>query len=305
MSELQSCNAMEAVAAQHDLGNPDSYTKVTHNSGNDVFVGDEHVIKLYRPEKDAGSDKETDLCRALQGHLPTPEVTAAGSAGDQSYTVMKKLPGQALELTWKDTSEADQDTLFGRMGALLAAVHSVPVDKVASVLDQPQMGASEILRNRAAEALRVITAKRLLSPQTIGSLESYLAEHIPADGKNDVGLRHGCFRFGNILAEGTNITGLLDWEDASLGDTSEELSLTLYRTVPQAYRETFMKGYGAVLPSEHDTPNPVHPLLYYLQFMPDIPTWTQFPGKQAYYQRETANILRETIGEEDYLHNVA
>jgi aminoglycoside phosphotransferase (APT) family kinase protein len=67
---------------------------------------------------------------------------------------------------------------------------------------------------------------------------TWLRKHLPKP--NDVVLVHGDYKPGNSLIAGEQITAILDWETAHLGDPLEDLGWML---MPPRRQEQQIKGY--------------------------------------------------------------
>lgn len=114
-----------------------------------------------------------------------------------------------------------------------------------------------------------------------------------------MGLLHGSYNFRNLLCDKGEVTGIIDWEDARIGNPVEELSLVLFRFFPDQLGQEFLSTYKKhmSLPDKFFEQYLRYPLLYYLTFLPDIPSWTQYPGKQKYFTEMTERVLAQTLSE--------
>lgn len=293
------------IAKYHNLGSVQAMLKVTHNSTNEVFiVNDDYVIKIFSsPDGNRLVVKDSVFCTALHGNLPTPAVIGQGAATGlmaSPYLIFTRLPGISLELTWDTLSEPTRAPLCGRLGSLLAKVHSLPAGLVKKAWDEAVPSGEPVdFEQRMTSALAAVEDKQLLSPRNLEAVRCYFSDRAEHCQRTTMGLQHGCFRPGNILTVEDTITGLIDWEDAIIGDTLEELSLTLYRTIPHYLQEVFLDSYRRIYPVSDDLDRCrlVYPLLYYLSHWPEVATWNA--GRQEYYNREIKRVLEDTIGEEN------
>jgi Ser/Thr protein kinase RdoA (MazF antagonist) len=285
-----------AVIERYGLGALDSYTFTTHNSGNDVFMGSAYIVKLYTQRKGDGTKKENRLCDVLRYLVPTPEVIALGRTKEGTpYLVSRRMRGSTLQLVWDDLSEAEKRQYSAALGKTLAVIHNSPTANIEDVAPRPRLPLQQSMRKRAKELLDIVDSQKLLSPETIKGLWDYCNAQMTQVNETETVLLHGGFRPGNLIVADGRVTGVIDWEDAYLGDPAEELALVLHRTIPEAFHKSFLTGYQTLRPLPF-TLGPlrlVYPLLYYLKFLPEIPTWKEFPTKQANYKRETKQIVKE------------
>jgi len=297
------------LAERYDLGTPLVLTKMTHNSGSDVFiVNDTSVVKIFPEETDPLMPaKEIALCTALHDRMPTPKVIGYSDSEHtipRPYIVLEKMSGKALEFTWDTLSEPQRSEICEWLGLFLATIHATANDVILRALknvhasiDSDTLG----IHARARRALDTIETQKLLTSDRILAIRHYFERHATAEQGTVLGLCHGSYRFGNILADEATITGVLDWEDATFGDTLEELALTLYRTIPERFHSIFLAGYTERKSLTSYPDQNLYASLFYLEHLPNISAWTLFPGKQAYYKRETERILETIIGTDTFL----
>jgi len=288
--------AATAVIERYKLGALNSYTFTTHNSGNDVFMGSAYIVKLYTQRKGDGTKKEDRLCHALRYLVPTPEVIALGKTQEGTpYLVSRRMHGTTLQLIWNGLSEAEKRQYSAALGTTLALIHNSPTAEIEDVVPRPEQPLQQSVRKRVRDLLDTAVRQKLLSLETADGLRAYCNARTESVSEAEAVLLHGGFRPGNLIVAEGRVTGVIDWEDAHLGDPAEELALVLHRTVPEAFHESFLASYQASrpLPPSLDSLRLVYPLLYYLKFLPEIPTWKEFPAKQANYTRETEQIIKE------------
>lgn len=70
----------------------------------------------------------------------------------------------------------------------------------------------------------------------------WLQENVPAPGR--VSLLHGDFRTKNLLWQGGQVTAVIDWSFADVGDPYYDLGIAISYTRPGAEREAFLAAYG-------------------------------------------------------------
>lgn len=213
---------------------------------NIVFVSPTAVIKLGPPMWPGEMAREAAALRAVAGRLPvaTPSLLALGALGRWEYLVQAPLPGANLRTLWAGLGASDRAALAEQHGALMAALHALPLEDSPADLafDWPAMlGAqraecvSEMRRAGVADAL-------------VWQVEIYL-EATPWDDQPPV-LLHGDLTHLNMLVaeqdEGWRITGLIDWGDVKLGPRAHEFispGVHMYQgdVVPLA---AWYRGYG-------------------------------------------------------------
>lgn len=183
---------------------------------NETFVLRRAPTLEFMAERPFGHDTEAAIIRAAHAAgVTAPEIVAELAPDDElgSGFIMRALPGtpDPRAILIMD----DPDTLLREAARDLARIHAIVRDDVPD--DVPTLeyahGVAE-LRKQFEEAGgdRPIIALGL----------KWLADNIPAPVEPV--LNHGDYRLGNVLAESSRLTGVLDWELAHFGDRHEDLA---------------------------------------------------------------------------------
>ncbi|QIQ87162.1 phosphotransferase [Erythrobacter sp.] len=171
----------------------------------------------FMADRPFGHATEAAVIRAARAAgVTAPEVVVELEPGDGigSGFVMRALPGTPNP---KDIlAMEDASGLLRQVARDLARIHSLRPGDVPE--DVPVMDYREAiadLRRQFEEAGgdRPIIALGL----------KWMEDHCPPRETEPV-LNHGDYRMGNILAENSNLTGVLDWELAHFGDPHEDLA---------------------------------------------------------------------------------
>jgi aminoglycoside phosphotransferase (APT) family kinase protein len=157
------------------------------------------------------------LRAAAAAGVRVPQVVADASDGaalGAPAFVVSRLEGETIaRKLLRDDEYADvRPRVAGECGALLAAIHRIPVDAV------PGLAASDPI-----ESMRS-TLDLLGEPHPAFELGlRWLAQRRPASSSSGVSVVHGDFRTGNLLVSPARVEAILDWELAHLGDPLEDL----------------------------------------------------------------------------------
>jgi aminoglycoside phosphotransferase (APT) family kinase protein len=180
--------------------------------------------------------REHDLLAWLHaGGLPVPRPLLLDTSCElfpHCYFVMEHIDGT------RDV--VDLPDALGRMAAVLADVHRLPLANAPPLPERedPIAGLLELLP--AEHPAARVRAKLLRDPPTLAIRHSML---------------HGDFWPGNLLWRGRELVGLLDWEDAAVGDPLSDVAccrLELrYKHGPDA-AERFTEEYASRAPLERD-----------------------------------------------------
>jgi aminoglycoside phosphotransferase (APT) family kinase protein len=184
-------------------------------------------------------DTEFGVLEALAGTpVPVPEVCWLESTSewlDRPFFVMERVAGETSPavLLADDRYDAARPVVARRKVEVLAALHRIePGPRRIDGRDRPapdECAAREIAHWEAE------LDEQELEPQPLlrGALE-WLKRHPPPPARH-IGFVHGDYRTGNFLFDTTGeITAVLDWELAHLGDPMEDVGyVAMCRFTPQ------------------------------------------------------------------------
>ncbi len=186
------------------------------SAGGEGFVLRRAPSLAFMEGRPYGHDVEAALIRAAHaGGVSAPEVVLELEAADGigSGFVMRALPGTpdprailAME---------NPRGLLAEIAHDLARIHALRrQDLPAGIPEMDYSRAVEELASQFEEAGgdRPIVALGL----------AWLRDHLPEPVEPV--LNHGDYRLGNLLAEDSRLTGVLDWEIAHFGDRHEDLA---------------------------------------------------------------------------------
>jgi len=175
-----------------------------------------------------GHDTEAAAIRAVHAvGVLAPEVVVELNPGDNLGTgfVMRALAGtpDPRTILADNAGEADGRQVAGQLARELAGIHGVDLSALPPGLPtlDPAEGVAG-LRTQFDEAGgdRPVVALAL----------RWLLDNLPSP--IEPALIHGDYRLGNVLVAGSELTGVLDWELAHLGDPHEDLAyacMTVWR----------------------------------------------------------------------------
>lgn len=186
------------------------------SAGGEDFVLRRAPSLAFMEGRPYGHDVEAAVIRAAHGAgVKAPEVVVELEPEDGigSGFVMRALPGTPDPKAILAMEQPDQ--LLREVAGDLARIHSLdPARLPASIPTMDYAEGIAGLRQQFEDAGgdRPIIALGL----------RWLMDHVP-DAATPV-LNHGDYRLGNILAEDSHLTGVLDWELAHFGDRHEDLA---------------------------------------------------------------------------------
>lgn len=216
---------LEKALARVDLGAPEGLTRLTGGATMESWrfeaSGGAYVLRRapsleFMEDRPYGHDVEAGVIRAAHARgVTAPEVVAELQLDDGigSGFVMRALPGTPNPK--EILAMEDPQTLLGEAARDLARIHSLrPADVPDGIPTMDYREAIADLREQFIEAGgdRPIIALGL----------KWMEDNCP-DPIEPV-LNHGDYRLGNLLAQDSHLTGVLDWELAHFGDPHEDLA---------------------------------------------------------------------------------
>jgi aminoglycoside phosphotransferase (APT) family kinase protein len=190
--------------------------------------------------------RQARLLRALAGTaVPVPEVLWE-DAGDPPEVpplfVMSFVAGTSFEPLFDFDGGEDAATAADRMRSAaraMAAMHALDPNAIG-LGDEPVVGpAEEVARWR--RLLETVDAALAPGWDDVAAA-LWVAEPRPLPGA----VVHGDFRLGNMLAAGSDITAIIDWEIWTIGDPRVDLGWFLVNADPDTYRRP--TRYAGALP---------------------------------------------------------
>ncbi len=216
---------LEKVLARVGLGAPEGLMRLTGGATMESWrfeaSGDAYVLRRapsleFMEDRPYGHDVEAGVIRAAHARgVTAPEVVVELQLDDGigSGFVMRALPGTPNPK--EILAMEDPEALLREAARDLARIHSLtPADVPEGIPTMDYREAIADLRQQFVEAGgdRPIIALGL----------KWMEDNCP-DPIEPV-LNHGDYRLGNLLAQDSKLTGVLDWELAHFGDPHEDLA---------------------------------------------------------------------------------
>ena len=185
-------------------------------SGGEDFVLRRAPSLSFMEGRPFGHDSEAAIIRAAyRAGVTAPEVVVelVPEDGIGSGFVMRALPGTPDPRAILAMDDPGQ--LLREVAGDLAKVHSL--SRTALPADVPEMDYAEALAG-LEQQFEDAGADRPIIALGLKWLRDKLPERV------EPVLNHGDYRLGNLLAENSHLTGVLDWELAHFGDPHEDLA---------------------------------------------------------------------------------
>lgn len=204
-----------------------------------VFLSDKYVIR-FRDDNPKLLSREVNLLKRLNNPL-IPKVQWAGEIDKSTAMVENRLPGKTLDVLWKTLPKTNQRNIVQQVLQFLqylktqtkGSIYSVNTGKKYNnflyyLVDGVKQKITRIKKFKQTDYI----LKDLLS-----IIEKPNIKTLFSSG-DKITLVHGDLIIHNLLTDGRNLTGVLDWELALFGDPDYDLArLFYYQECAKAYQE--------------------------------------------------------------------
>lgn len=211
-------------------GNVNSVRSGTLRSGTEVVIRNHPtaVVNAYFHVESLASE------RAKWAGIPSYDTLAIHdleNVNDHAFQVIEKLPGTTLK-TWLEAHPQDEDRLLEEVGMTMARLHRVkvegfgPFDNVLA-----RSGRLRGLHDTYEKAVMagmslncgVLSDEGLLTSGRIRDIESLFKGNALLNADTPV-LVHNDFADWNLLTDGKNITGVIDFDECVGGDPVSDIA---------------------------------------------------------------------------------
>jgi hygromycin-B 7''-O-kinase len=235
--------AIDLIRGRHGLG--DGFAP-SRDGSTVVYLSPRWCIKLSPPLTAfrAGHDRELQYLQSIEGQLPipTPQLVAKGTVEDWSYFVSTRLRGVAIDSLWANLDAPARTRIAARLGEALRALHGLESGALQESADRW----ADFRASQRSTCLDTEVRKGL-QPTRLAELEEYLRklDSIP-EPSFDPAILHTEIGPAHVLVEDGEITGLIDFGDAMVGDPEYDLApVGLFVTAGDAVAfRAFCTSYG-------------------------------------------------------------
>ena len=240
------------LSAQTNLGNVNSVRVGRLESGRDVIIRShpKGVQNGYFHVEAAAA------YRAKEAGLPSFETLAVhdyAGGDDFAFHVLEKLPGTAIK-KWLEVHPEDEKALLPQIGKMMARLHQVPVDRFGP-FDNEKAQRNKLVglhqsfggavRAGLPFNLEVLRKENVLSVKQAGAAMKLFGEANPLLTTTQAVLVHNDFADWNLLTDGKDVTGILDWDECVGSDAVSDIACWSTFFEPDRL-DAFLAGYWQV-----------------------------------------------------------
>jgi len=200
--------------------------------------------------------------RAKEAGLPSFDTLAVHDyegGDDFAFHVLEKLSGTAIK-KWLEANPGDEAKLLPQIGKMMARLHQISVDGFGPFDNELAKNGELIgLHNTLGEAVRaglpfnleVLTRENVLTAEQAAAMTTLFGDDNPILKDAKSVLVHNDFADWNLLTDGNDTTGILDWDECVGGDPVSDIACWSTFFEPERL-QAFLEGYWQIADKPDD-----------------------------------------------------
>ncbi len=229
---------MEQLKEKLNFLRNEEFAAASSGTHHRVFLSKNYVLRFR--DEEGPLTREADLLKGLR-HSLIPEVFWTGKIGKLEVMVENRLPGETIDSVWRHLEEVNREKIAAGVLKFIWYLweqkrdyfYSVKIGKkypsfFAELTDDIKEKSRVIKKNKQAEEILNGVLLKIANPQSQKLLST----------PSSIAVIHGDLIIHNLLTDGKNLTGVLDWELALFGDPDYDLlRLRYYQECAKAYEQ--------------------------------------------------------------------
>lgn len=178
---------------------------------------------------------------------------------DFAFHIIEKLPGTAVK-KWLDANPDDEATLLPKIGIMMAKLHKITVDGFgpfnnelakSGTLVGVHKTLAQSMRAGLAFNLDVLVKEGLLQPKQAPEIAAFFSDSNKLLKPGQAVLVHNDFADWNLLTDGKDVTGILDWDECVGSDPIADIACWSTFFEPKRL-QAFLDGYWQIADKPSD-----------------------------------------------------
>ncbi|MEK7537340.1 MAG: aminoglycoside phosphotransferase family protein [Patescibacteria group bacterium] len=247
MDELIS--RIEQLKNQLDFLKNENFSPAPSGTRYKVFISEKYVVR-FRDDNPDLLKREAKFLGKLN-HSLIPKIVWEGIIDSYPFMIEGRLPGQTLDMVWRNLPPETQSRIIRDIVEFIGYLYNQQNNKIYSVSTGKSYNnfwayLTDDIEKRV-DILKDYSQIKKELKNILVIIQKPEAQTVFKQPK--ITLVHGDLIIHNLLTDGENITGVLDWESALFGDSDYDLfRLFYYQECAKAYYdqgidETFESDY--------------------------------------------------------------
>lgn len=230
---------IKKIKKQFVISEEERFVAAPNGTHHKVFLSNSYVIR-FRDDNPKLLLREASFLKQFN-HTLIPKVLWLGKVDQLFFMVENRLPGKTINLVWKNLSTSNKKNIIEQVVRFLQYQKTQTKDYVYSVktgkkykrfLDYLTDG----IKQKAASIKKFKQTNKIMGDLSLIINDPEIKNLFTI--KTKVTLVHGDLIIHNLLTDGKNLTGVLDWELALWGDPDYDFfRLFYYQECAKAYQE--------------------------------------------------------------------
>lgn len=230
---------IKKIKKQLAISEEECFVTVPNGTHHKVFLSNSYVIR-FRDDDPKLLLKEANFLKQLN-HALIPKILWFGEIDQLFFMVENRLPGKTINLVWKNLSTKNKKNIIKQVVEFLQYQRTQTKDHIYSVNTGKKYKKfldylTDDVKQKAATIKKFKQTNGIMKDLLLIINDPKIKNLFTAQTK--VVLVHGDLIIHNLLTDGKNLTGVLDWELALWGDPDYDLfRLFYYQECAKAYQE--------------------------------------------------------------------
>ncbi len=230
---------IEKIKQKFPIPQEENFEPATSGTHHKVLISNRYVIR-FRDDNPKLLLREVDFLKQIN-HPLIPKVLWEGMIDGSICMVENRLHGKNIHILWKTLSEADKTNIIKQIIQFLQYLKTQIKDHIYSINTGKKYNnfidyLTDNIRQKITRIRKFKQVDKVL--ENILSITEETKTKNLFLNKKKITFVHGDLIIHNLLTDGKNLTGVLDWELALFGDPDYDLSrLFYYQECAKAYQK--------------------------------------------------------------------
>jgi len=228
---------IKKIKKQFAISKEERFVAAPSGTHHKVFLSNEYVVR-FRDNDPEFLLREANFLKKLN-HPLIPRIMWTGKIYKSVAVVENRLPGKTLDVLWKTLSKTNQTNIVKQIIQFLQYLKTQTSDHIYSINTGKKYNdfldyLTDNIKLKISSIKKFKQTKKILKDLLL-VIEKSETNLFPTE---KIALVHGDLIIHNLLTDGKELTGVLDWELALFGDSDYDLfRLFYYQECAKAYQE--------------------------------------------------------------------
>lgn len=228
----------------------ENFEAALNGTHHQVFLSNRYVIR-FRKNNPKLLFREASLLKQLD-HSLIPKVLWEGKINKSIIMIENRLLGKTLDLFWKNLPKIYQINIIKQIVQFLEYLQTQTRNYIYSINNGKRYNnfsdyLTDTIKQKIAKIKKFEQTEKVLKSLLL-TIEKFRIKELFSNKERSV-LVHGDLIIHNLLTDGRNLTGVLDWELSLFGDSDYDLfRLLYYQECAKSYQE---QGVDEIFESDY------------------------------------------------------